>query len=120
MAASGSVEQMPWACLRPRAVEPHCVLAGIPPEDMLSFVRLVAQHPFTPFPDASAIARKIHALRDARVEATVALLEYVASAASAVVSSIHARLSYVFLIVLVFSLSPFLLFIICEEAIVRG
>jgi hypothetical protein len=87
MAASGSVEQMPWARLRQRAAEPSCILAAIPPEDMVSYLRLVAQNPFLPFPDASVIGRKICALRDVRVKATLAALEYACLLSAVIVTA---------------------------------
>lgn len=73
---SGSVEQMPWANLRPRAAE-ACVLAAIPGEDMHSFLRLLAQNPLTDFADAAALTRNLLDLRAARVAAVVAALECV-------------------------------------------
>lgn len=67
--ANGKVDDLSWSQLRPRRADPHCVVDSIPPEDMQTFLRLMATNPFLPFNDASAVRSKISNLRQWRTDA---------------------------------------------------
>jgi hypothetical protein len=100
--AAGTVEQMPWARLRPRITEPACVLEAIPPEDVHSFLRLLARNPMLPFPDASVVQKSILTLRNARVASARQTLAYVAGCSlqavcAASMRSARRRLTVLFL-----------------------
>jgi hypothetical protein len=79
MAAAGTIEQMPWSRLRPRQVEPPCVIAAIPPEDVHSFLRLLAANPLHPFPDAAVLRGRVLLLRNMRADTARDSLMYVPS-----------------------------------------
>eukprot|EP00177_Eucheuma_denticulatum_P006639 GFKZ01012074.1.p1 GENE.GFKZ01012074.1~~GFKZ01012074.1.p1 ORF type:complete len:384 (+),score=40.52 GFKZ01012074.1:356-1507(+) len=66
--ANGKVDDVAWSQLRPQPNVPQSVLDSIPPEDMQTFLRLMATNPFVPFNDASAIRRKIASVRQWRAE----------------------------------------------------
>lgn len=64
--ASSKVDDLSWSQLRQRRSLPRCVVESIPPEDMQSFLALIATNPLHPFPDAIAICSKLHHVREAR------------------------------------------------------
>jgi hypothetical protein len=72
MAAAGKVEMVQWSRLRPRVSEPLCIIASIPPDDIHSFLRLLASNPLEPFSDATVMLKHARQVRDLR---TSALLE---------------------------------------------
>jgi hypothetical protein len=83
MAAAGTIEQMPWSRLRPRQAEPPAVLAAIPPEDVHTFLRMLAKNPLQPFPDASVVRRRVLVLRNVRADTAREAFLYVSSHAFA-------------------------------------
>ncbi|KAI0563098.1 Homeobox-like protein [Gracilaria domingensis] len=65
--SSGRVDELSWARLRPRPDVPQAVLDSIPPQDIKSFVHLVATSSFT-VQGANIMRQRLRSLQDWRVE----------------------------------------------------
>lgn len=66
---AGKVDDLSWSQLRFRRSIPRCVADSIPPDDVRSFLRLLAKNPVPSLTESIALRDKLRWVRHYRVEA---------------------------------------------------